>query len=134
MMTEQLRVLLADDNPAILDLVRGLLQKHFTIVGALEQSTSVVRNTREIKPDVLILDISMGELNGFEIARQLQNEKCPSKIIFLTVHEELEFIRAAFDVGASGYVFKSRMNTDLLAAINTVRTGCVFLPRAPIPQ
>ena len=133
-MTQQLRVLLADDNPTILEVVKDLLQKDFRIVGAVEQSTAVVRNTREINPDVLILDISMGELNGLQIARQLQNEKCPSKIIFLTVHEELEFIRAAFDAGASGYVFKSRMNTDLSAAINSVGTGLVFLPRAPIPQ
>jgi DNA-binding NarL/FixJ family response regulator len=76
----------------------------------------------------------MGDLNGFEITRQLKMDQCPTKIIFLTVHEELEFIRAAFDAGASGYVFKSRMNTDLRTAINTVQAGRVFIPQAPIPQ
>ena len=133
-MTERLRVLLADDNPAILEVVKHLLEREFQIVGALEQASAVVRQAPEIKPDVLILDISMGELNGFEITRELRKEKCVSKIIFLTVHEELEFIRAAFDAGASAYVFKSRMNTDLRAAIHAVEAGRVFLPRAPIPQ
>jgi DNA-binding NarL/FixJ family response regulator len=132
--TERLRVLLADDNPAMLDVVKHMLQKEFDIVGTLAQATAVVRDAPGINPDVLVLDISMGELNGFEITRQLRREKCLTKIIFLTVHEELEFIRAAFDAGASGYVFKSRMNTDLRAAINTVQAGRVFLPRAPIPQ
>jgi DNA-binding NarL/FixJ family response regulator len=132
--TDRLRVLLADDNPAMLEVVQHMLQKEFNVVGTIGKATAVVRDTPGINPDVLVLDISMGELNGFEITRQLRRDKCPTKIIFLTVHEELEFIRAAFDAGASGYVFKSRMNTDLRTAINAVQAGRVFLPRAPIPQ
>jgi DNA-binding NarL/FixJ family response regulator len=131
---EPLRVLLADDNPAILDVVKHMLQKEFTIIGALVDASSVVEQAPELKPDVLILDISMGELNGFEITQQLRAKQCFSKIVFLTVHEEFEFIRAAFDAGASGYVFKSRMNTDLRAALEAVRSGKVFIPQAPIPQ
>ena len=133
-MAERLRVLLADDNPAILDVVKQMLQKDFQVVGAIDQASAVIREAPALKPDVLVLDISMGELNGFEITRQLKLDQCPTKIIFLTVHEELEFIRAAFDAGASGYVFKSRMNTDLRTAINTVQAGRVFIPQAPIPQ
>jgi DNA-binding NarL/FixJ family response regulator len=131
---ERLRVLLADDNPAILDVVKHMLQKDFQVVGEIGQATAVIREAPQFKADVLILDISMGELNGFEITRQLKLDQCPTKIIFLTVHEELEFIRAAFDAGASGYVFKSRMNTDLRTAINAVQSGRVFIPHAPIPQ
>ncbi len=133
-MPQALRVLLADDNPAILDVVKRMLQSDFTIVGALAQASAVVSQTPELNPDVVILDISMGELNGFEIAGILREKKCLSKIIFLTVHEELEFIRAAFDAGASGYVFKSRMNVDLPAALEAVSNGKVFIPQAPIPQ
>jgi DNA-binding NarL/FixJ family response regulator len=132
--SERLRVLLADDNPEILDTVKHMLQKDFQIVGMLEQASAVIRMVPELNPDVLILDISMDEMNGFEIARRLREIKCSSKIIFLTVHEELSFVRAAFDAGASGYVFKSRLNTDLRTAINTVYGGRVFIPRAPIPQ
>ncbi len=133
-MSERLRILLADDNRAILDTVKHLLEKDFDIVGALTEALSVVQRTPELNPDVLILDISMGELNGFEITQRLRANHCPVKIIFLTVHEEFEFIRAAFDAGASGYVFKSRMNSDLRAALNTVRDGKSFIPQAPIPQ
>ena len=133
-MTEPLRVLLADDNPAILDAVKHMLQKEFTVIGALSEALSVVEQAPELNPDVLILDISMGELNGFEITQRLRAKQCNSKIIFLTVHEEFEFIRAAFGVGASGYVFKSRMNTDLPAALDAIKGGKVFIPQAPIPQ
>jgi DNA-binding NarL/FixJ family response regulator len=127
-----LRVLIADDNPAMLDTVKDVLQNEFLVVAALEQPGAVVKLVPELKPDVVVLDISMGEMNGFELTRALRNDLCTSKIVFLTVHEELEFIRAAFDAGASGYVFKSRMNTDLRTAINTVHLGKVFIPEAPI--
>jgi DNA-binding NarL/FixJ family response regulator len=132
--SERLRVVLADDNPAILDIATKLLQKDFEIVGLLEQASLLIREVPTLNPDVLILDISMPEMNGFEITRQLRKENCLSKIIFLTVHEELHFIRAAFDAGASGYVFKSRMSTDLCVAVNAVHAGRVFIPTAPIPQ
>jgi DNA-binding NarL/FixJ family response regulator len=131
---ERLRILLADDNPAILELLKHLLQKDFQVVSTLDKSSEVIRAAPELNPDVLVLDISMGELNGFEITRQLRQKQCRSKIVFLTVHEELEFIRAAFDAGASGYVFKSRMNTDLRTAIVAVHEGRVFIPHSPIGQ
>jgi DNA-binding NarL/FixJ family response regulator len=131
---EQLRVLLADDNPAILEVLKQLLQNEFQILAALKDGSEVVRDAPTLKPDVIVLDISMGDLNGFEVTRKLHASHCASKIIFLTVHEELEFIRAAFDAGASGYVFKSRMNTDLREAIQVVQAGKVFIPQAPIPQ
>jgi DNA-binding NarL/FixJ family response regulator len=132
--SERLRVVLADDNPAILGVAKNLLEKDFQIEGLLESARVVMREVPRLNPDVLILDISMPEMNGFEITRRLRKENCQSKIVFLTVHEELQFIRAAFDVGATGYVFKSRMNTDLCAAINAVCAGRVFIPTAPIPQ
>lgn len=133
-MAEQLRVVLADDNPAILETLKQMLAKDFNILAALNAGSAVIHEVPALKPDVIILDISMGDLNGFEVTRQLHATHCLSKIIFLTVHEELEFIRAAFDAGASGYVFKSRMNSDLREAIQVVQAGKVFIPQAPIPQ
>jgi DNA-binding NarL/FixJ family response regulator len=130
----RLRVLIGDDNPAMLEAVTQMLQDEYQIVGALAEARAIVTQVPKLKPDILVLDISMGDMNGFEITRQLRSDLCRSKIIFLTVHEELEFIRAAFDAGASGYVFKSRMNKDLRTAINTVMNEKVFLPEAPIPD
>jgi DNA-binding NarL/FixJ family response regulator len=126
--------LIADDNPDMLEAVEHMLRNDFEVVAAVEEASAVVAEVPALKPDVVVLDISMGDMNGFEITRQLKLNLCSSKIIFLTVHEELEFIRAAFDAGASGYVFKSRMNTDLRTAINAVWNDKVFIPEAPIPQ
>lgn len=131
-MVDRLRILIADDNPAMLDTVQDVLQNEFDVVAALERPSAVLTSVPQLSPDVVVLDISMGEMNGFEVTRILKSDCCASKIIFLTVHEELEFIRAALEAGASGYVFKSRMNTDLRKAINTVHCGNVFIPEAPI--
>ena len=133
-MVRRLRVLIGDDNPAMLAAVTQMLKDDYQVIGALAEASAVVAQVPKLKPDILVLDISMGDMNGFEITRRLRSDFCRSKIIFLTVHEELEFIRAAFDAGASGYVFKSRMNKDLRTAINTVMNEKVFLPEAPIPE
>jgi DNA-binding NarL/FixJ family response regulator len=130
---QPLRILLADDSPDILDAVKNELQPDYIVAGAVLDAASVLREVPNLKPDLIILDISMGDLNGFEITRQLKANKCPSKIIFLTVHEEFEFVRAAFDAGASGYVFKSRLSSDLRVAIEAVRAGKIFIPEAPNP-
>lgn len=132
--TDRQRIVLGDDNPAILDTVKRMLEGEFEVVAALQEPRAVVTQVPELEPDVLVLDISMGEMNGFEITRQLRADHCQTKIIILSVHEELEFIRAAFDAGASGYVFKSRINTDLRKAIEAVLNQKVFIPEAPIPQ
>jgi DNA-binding NarL/FixJ family response regulator len=129
---EILRILLADDNPAILDLVSHMLQKDFEIAGIVTDSTLIVQEAVKLKPDVILLDISMPELNGFEVTKLLRDQHCSAKVILLTVHEEFEFIRAAFDAGASGYVFKSRISADLRSAIQAVHLGKVFIPDAPI--
>lgn len=131
---ERLRLVLADDNQAILDVVKHILQKDYDIVGVYLEGLSLVHEVPALTPDIILLDISMGEQNGFDLTRQLNAKHCTAKIIFLTVHEELEFIRAAFDAGAAGYVFKSRMQTDLKTAVNAVGAGKVFIPQAPIPQ
>ena len=131
---DQLRVIIGDDNPAMLEAVKNILQRDFEVIAALDQASTVVPAVLQLSPDIVVLDISMGELNGFEITRQLKSDRCSAKIIFLTVHEELEFVREAFNAGASGYVFKSRMNTDLRKAIRVVESDKVFIPEAPILQ
>ena len=133
-MQDPVRILLADDNPAVLDMLNRMLQKDFVIAGAMNNAASVLREAPELKPDVIILDVSLGDLNGFDVTRQLRDAKCTAKIIFLTVHEDFEFVRAAFDAGASGYVFKSRMNIDLRSALEAIKNGKVFIPDASLSQ
>jgi DNA-binding NarL/FixJ family response regulator len=124
-------LLLADDNPALLTTLVEMLQTEYKVVAALPNGTSVLDQIAMLDPDLVILDISLGDLTGFEVARRLKNSGCPVKIIFLTVHEDVDFVSAAFDLGASGYVFKSRVTEDLTRAIDTVFSGGRFASKAP---
>ncbi len=121
-----IRLLLADDNPEVLETLSDLLQPAYDIVGAFSDGASVLQQIEALKPDLVILDISLGDMTGFEVARRLKKSGCPAKIIFLTVHENIDFISAAFDLDAFGYVFKSRISSDLVAAINRACEGGHF--------
>jgi DNA-binding NarL/FixJ family response regulator len=87
---------------------------------------AVVEQAAILLPDLIILDISLGDLSGFEVARRLKKAGCPAKIIFLSLHQDMDFVGAAFGMGASGYVFKSRLSTDLENAIEVVLSGGHF--------
>jgi CheY-like chemotaxis protein len=119
-------ILLVDDNHALLELLVGMLQQTYKIAAALSNGAAVVEQAAALLPDLIILDISLGDVSGFEVARRLKKAGCPAKIIFLTLHEDMDFAGAAFGLGASGYVFKSRLTTDLENAIATVLSGGQF--------
>ena len=121
------KLLLADDNTALLATLVEMLQMEYAIVAALPTGTSVLNNISILNPDIVILDISLGDMTGFEVARRLGEGSCRAKIIFLTVHEDVDFVNAALDVGASGYVFKSRITEDLIEAIHVVFRGGHFI-------
>jgi DNA-binding NarL/FixJ family response regulator len=119
-------LLLADDNPDLLATLVEMLQTKYRIAAALPNGTSVLDQMGALHPDLVILDISLGDLTGFEVARRLKDSGFTAKIIFLTVHEDVDFVSAAFDIGASGYVFKSRVSQDLTKAIDVVLNGGRF--------
>jgi DNA-binding NarL/FixJ family response regulator len=124
-------LLLADDNIALLTTLVEMLQTKYRVLAALPNGTAVLDDIAMLNPDLLILDISLGDLTGFEVARRLKESGCPAKIIFLTVHEDVDFVSAAFDIGASGYVFKSRVTEDLTNAIDVVFHGGRFTSVTP---
>jgi DNA-binding NarL/FixJ family response regulator len=124
-------LLLADDNPALLTTLVEMLQTEYKVVAALHNGTSVLDQIAMLDPDLAILDVSLGDLTGFEVARRLKDSGSSVKIIFLTVHEDVDFITAAFALGASGYVFKSRVTEDLTKAIDTVFSGGQFASKPP---
>jgi DNA-binding NarL/FixJ family response regulator len=119
-------LLLADDNPALLETLVELLGPAYKVAAALRNGASVLEKVGGLCPDLIILDISLGDMTGFDVARRLRDAGCPAKIIFLTVHEDIDFVNAAFDLGASGYVFKSRITADLTKAIDIVFRGGQF--------
>jgi DNA-binding NarL/FixJ family response regulator len=122
-------VLLADDNLAVLDHVRKLFEKEkdYKVVAVISDGTTVVGEYLRLRPDVISLDISMGAISGIDIARQLQDLGCSAKIIFLTVHEDSDYVNAAMGAGGSAYVVKSRLNMDLLSAVNAVLSNKLFV-------
>jgi CheY-like chemotaxis protein len=119
-------ILLVDDNHAVLELLVGMLEPTYKIAAALCNGTAVVDQAAALLPDLIILDISLGDVSGFEVARRLKRAGCPAKIIFLSLHEDMDFVGAAFGLGASGYVFKSRLTTELENAIAAVLSGGHF--------
>jgi DNA-binding NarL/FixJ family response regulator len=119
-------LLLADDNPALLETLVEMLEPAYRVAAALGSGASVLEEVAALCPDLVILDISLGDLTGFDVARRLREVGCSAKIIFLTVHEDIDFVNAAFDLGASGYVFKSRITADLTKAIDIVFNGGQF--------
>jgi CheY-like chemotaxis protein len=116
-------LLLVDDNHALLQRLVGMLQPTYKIAAALSCGATVVDQAAALQPDLIILDISLGDLSGFEVAKRLKEAGCPAKIIFLTLHEDMDFADAACGLGAWGYVFKSRLTIDLEIAISTVLSG-----------
>jgi DNA-binding NarL/FixJ family response regulator len=112
-----------------LNHVRRLLGRNnqYEVVGAVTDGDAVVHEYTRLQPDVIVLDISMGELSGIDVARTLVDSGCNAKIVFLTVHEDSDFLNAAMDAGGSGYVVKSRVSTDLITAIDTALSGKLFV-------
>jgi DNA-binding NarL/FixJ family response regulator len=122
-------LLLADDNSGVLTHVSKMLEKEkdYKVIAAISDGATVVRNSLRLKPDVIILDISMGETSGIDIARQLRDSGCNAKIVFLTVHEDVDFMNAAIGAGGSAYVVKPRLSLDLPSAVNAVLSNKLFV-------
>ena len=124
------RVLLADDHEANQARVRSILGEDFDVVGAVSNGRDAVLEVQRLDPDVLVIDISMPVLDGLQAVSKLRARKCRTKFIFLTVHEDSDFIAAAFSAGASGYVTKSHVTTDLVPAIHEALEGRTFVSQS----
>ncbi|MBZ5523108.1 MAG: response regulator transcription factor [Acidobacteriia bacterium] len=124
---EKVRLLLADDNPAMLRQVCAMLAKDFEIVAAVADGEAVLQKCRELKPQALILDISMGAVSGLEVARLLRGIGNIFPIVFLTVHQDADFVKAALACGGSAYVVKSHLTNDLIPAIRAALAGKLFV-------
>ena len=121
------KVLLADDHPNVLEIIGKLLEPSFEVIGKVCDGQALVEAAMNLKPDVIITDISMPILNGIEAANKLKKSGCKSKVVFLTVHTDPDFVRACFAAAALGFVVKPRMATDLLPAIRDALAGRSFV-------
>src|ERR1700680_1811553 len=101
------KILIADDHSMVIDGLRGLLEPDYEVVGAVNDGRAVLPEVQRLKPDVVILDISMPLLNGLDCTRQLSEAGCTAKILILTMHPDATFAQEALSAGASGYLLKS---------------------------
>ena len=125
----KIRVLLADDHETILARVRGILGEQFDVVGAVNNGRDAISEVERLDPDVLVIDISMPILNGLQVMSKL-GSGCRAKVVFLTVHEDPDFVAAALAAGASGYVVKEDVTTDLVPAIRATLEGRTYLSQS----
>jgi DNA-binding NarL/FixJ family response regulator len=121
------RVLLADDHKEMRDRVMRHLEVEFDVVEAVGDGRTLLDAAFRLHPDVCLLDISMPALNGIETAIQLKQRGSKAKVLFLTIHEDVDFLEAALRTGASGYVLKRRMTSDLRPAIRDALAGKTFI-------
>jgi len=121
------RVLLADDHESILAKISDVLAEEFEIVATASNGREAVQLVQRLDPDVLVIDISMPTMDGLQAAAMLRKQRCRAKIVFLTVHEDEDFVAAAFSAGASGYVVKAQLTTDLAPAIRQVLGGNKYI-------
>jgi len=120
-------VLLADDHGEFLATVVRHLEPHYDVVGTVSNGQALVDEAVRLAPDLIVLDISMPVLNGIDAARKLKASGSRATIVFLTVHADPDYVRAALGVGASGYVLKSELASDLLPCLRDAVGGRSFV-------
>jgi DNA-binding NarL/FixJ family response regulator len=121
------RVLLADDHPLTLEGLRAFLEPHFESVGTVTDGRALVDAALRLKPDLIILDITMPLLNGIDAAVQIKKSLPEVKLLFVTMHVNPAYLEAALNAGGTGYVLKSAAREELLGAIKSVLNGRIYV-------
>ena len=127
------RVLVADDLTPVLSAVAKILDKSFDVVGMVTNGRTALDSTLALKPDLVILDISMPGMSGIEVAKELRRCESSAKIIFLTVHQDPDILATCLAAGGLGYVVKLLMDTDLIPAMHEALADRVFVSHFSYP-
>lgn len=126
------RLLVAEDHKGMREKIVQMLERDFDVVGVVGDGLALLEAAARMKPNVCLMDISMPSLCGIETAIRLKQGGSDAKVVFLTVDEDPDYVRAALATGALGYVLKSRMATDLVIAIEEAMAGRLFVsPSVP---
>jgi CheY-like chemotaxis protein len=120
------RVLLVDDNEEMLSRAAAVLRTGCVVVGAVKDGPAALRAADALHPDVIVLDIGMAGMNGFEVATRLRESGSTAAVVFFTVHEDEEFVAAATAAGGIGYVTKPRLASDLPVAVREAKAHRSF--------
>jgi DNA-binding NarL/FixJ family response regulator len=117
------RVLLVDDSEVMLERATATLSNDCEVVGAVKDGPSALEAARTLRPDVIVLDISMPGMNGLEVAGRLRRAGSTVPIVFLTIHDDDELVEATQAAGGIGYVVKTLLPSDLVVAVNEACAG-----------
>ena len=128
-MTEQITVLLADDHSLVRRGFRRILEddEQMKIVGEASNGIEAIRMANELKPKVVVMDLSMPELDGVQATKEIVKHLPGTEVLVLSMHAEDNYVRNALDAGAKGYLLKSAIDVDLVGAIKTVAEGKRFI-------
>ncbi len=123
----RIRVLLADDHRIVAEGLKSLLVVEFDLVGLVEDGRSMVEATKELKPDVIVADITMPHLNGMEALEEIKKFDPNVRVIFLTMHRDVAYARRALEAGAVGFVLKHSAPEELVLAVRAAAQGHTFV-------
>ena len=122
------RVVIADDQPRFLEMVVQRLKADFEIVATASDGRQALDLSLRLDPDAIVLDVSMPELNGFQVLQELRRVSARAKVVLLTLHQNDQFVTYAIESGAAGYVLKTRLQLDLTSAVDHALAGRLFVP------
>ncbi len=114
---KRIRILLADDHTLFCSLLRDLLEPEYEVVGSVSDGQELLKAALSLRPDVVLADIGMPSLNGLDAGRRLKQENPQVKLIYLTMNNNVEYAREALQAGASAFVLKNALSSELLKAI-----------------
>ena len=123
-------VLLADDHAIVVEGLRRVLELHFDVIGVVGDGLALVKAAEELRPDLIVVDVSMPLLNGIEATRQIRATNQLTKIVFLSMHPDVVYVSEALQAGGSAYVLKSSAGIEIVAAIRAALQGERFVTPA----
>ena len=124
------RILLGDDHGLILEGLRHVLEKDFEVVGVALNGRELVTEAEHLRPDAILLDVSMPILNGIEAGRQIKTKNSQVKLIFVTQRSDRDYVQAALRMGASGYILKQGATAEVRSALKEVLAGRYYVSPA----
>jgi DNA-binding NarL/FixJ family response regulator len=125
--TKRPRILVCDDHRLVAEALKSLLAPEFDLVGVVEDGRALIEAAAALRPDVIVADITMPQLNGIDALVQLRQGGDHTPVVFLTMHPDVTFARRALEAGASGFVLKHSAPEELVAAIRAALEGRTYL-------
>src|SRR5580700_4672218 len=129
-MNHRSRILIADDHTLVAELCKRLLETEFDVVGVVSDGRALVRAARELKPDVIVVDVAMPILNGLDAGRQVKEMLPAVNVVYLTMNPDIEVAAEAFRRGASGYLLKTCAAAEMVLAVREILRGKSYMSPA----